>query len=62
MEKLNLKLIQIIQFEISYLDFDKIEEHLVEKKIKLNILYVNKVKDILHFFLLIQYYYILIQK
>ena len=62
MEKLNLKLIQIIQFEISYLDFDKIEEHLVEKKIKLNILYVNKEKDILHFFLLIQYYYILIQK
>ncbi len=62
MEKLNLKLIQIIQFEISYLDFDKIEEHLVEKKIKLNILYVNKVMDILHFFLLIQYYYILIQK
>ena len=62
MEKLNLKLIQIIQFEISYLDFDKIEEHLVEKKIKLNILYVNKVMDILHFFLLIQYYHILIQK
>ena len=62
MEKLNLKLIQIIQFEISYLDFDKIEEHLVEKKIKLNILYVNKVMDILHFFLLIQYYYILILK
>ena len=62
MEKLNLKLIQIIQFEIFYLNFDKIEEQLVEKKIKLNILYVNKEKDILHFFLLIQYYYILIQK